>query len=70
MDFDFPPDDDLRRLEVRAWIDTNPKPSSRDLVDAGFVATHWHKPYGFDAEPIHQLIIAEELKNAVDNVPS
>lgn len=69
MDFDFPPDDDLRRLEVRAWIDTNPKPSSRDLVDAGYVVPHWPKPYGFDAEPIHQLIIAEELKNAKIRLP-
>ena len=23
MDFDFPPDDDPRRLEVRSWIEKN-----------------------------------------------
>ena len=52
MDFDFPPDDDPRRLEVRSWIVKNPNPTAQDLVDAGYVVPHWPLPYGLEAEPM------------------
>ena len=64
MDFELPPDNDPRRVEIRKWIEANPKPSSRTLAEAGYVVPHWPKPWGFDADPIHQLIIDEELKAA------
>ena len=64
MDFDLPPDDDPRRLAVRAWLAAHPKPSARQLHDAGYVAPHWPEPYGIDADPMHQLIIHEELRAA------
>jgi alkylation response protein AidB-like acyl-CoA dehydrogenase len=64
MDFELPPDDDPRRVEVRAWLEANPHPSGRRLAEAGYVAPHWPRPWGLDADPIHQLIIDEELKRA------
>ena len=70
MDFDLPPDDDPRRLEVRAWLAAHPKPSARQLHDAGYVAPHWPEPYGIDADPMHQLIIHEELRAAKVSGPA
>ena len=64
MDFDFPPDDDPRRLEIRAWHAENPAPSSEDLHAAGLIVPHWPRPWGLDADPMHQLIIDEELRRA------
>jgi alkylation response protein AidB-like acyl-CoA dehydrogenase len=61
---DLPPDDDPLRLEVRAWLDANPTPSGRELAEAGYVAPHWPRPWGIDANPIHQLVIDEELRRA------
>ncbi len=64
MDFDLPGDDDPRRLEVREWLAANPSPSGRQLAEAGLVAPHWPRPWGLDADPIHQLIIDDELRRA------
>jgi alkylation response protein AidB-like acyl-CoA dehydrogenase len=64
MDFELPGDDDPRRLEVRSWLAAHPRPSGRDLAEAGYVAPHWPRPYGLDADPIHQLIIDHELRVA------
>ncbi|HVX17676.1 MAG TPA: acyl-CoA dehydrogenase family protein [Acidimicrobiales bacterium] len=64
MDFELPPDDDPRRAEIRAWLDDHPQPSGADLGAAGYMVPHWPKPYGIDADPIHQLIIDDELRRA------
>ncbi len=64
MDFDFPPDDDPRRLEIRDWIKANPSPSPEKLLDAGYIVPHWPEPYGISADPMHQLIIDDELRRA------
>jgi alkylation response protein AidB-like acyl-CoA dehydrogenase len=64
MDFELPGDDDPRRLAVREWLAGHPSPSGRDLAEAGYVAPHWPTPYGLDADPIHQLVIDEELRRA------
>ena len=64
MDFDFPAEDDPRRLEVRSWLEANPSPSTEDLAQSGYVVPHWPRPYGLDAEPMHQLIIDDELRRA------
>ena len=64
MDFELPGDDDPRRLELRGWLAANPTPTGRELAEAGYVAPHWPRPWGLDADPIHQIIIDEELKQA------
>ncbi|MER3396263.1 MAG: acyl-CoA dehydrogenase [Acidimicrobiia bacterium] len=64
MDLELPPDDDPRRVEIRKWLAEHPSPSGRELAEAGYVAPHWPRPWGLEADPIHQLIIEEELKRA------
>ena len=64
MDMELPDDDDRRRKEVRAWLEEHPRPSGRELAEAGYVVPHWPRPWGLDADPIHQLIIDEELRRA------
>jgi alkylation response protein AidB-like acyl-CoA dehydrogenase len=64
MDFELPSDDDPRRQAVRAWLAEHPRPTGRELAEAGYVAPHWPRPWGLDADPIHQLLIDEELKRA------
>ncbi|HEV8063332.1 MAG TPA: acyl-CoA dehydrogenase family protein, partial [Acidimicrobiales bacterium] len=59
----LPGADDPRRQQVRAWLEAHPSPSGRQLAEAGYVAPHWPVPYGLGADPIHQLIIDEELKS-------
>ena len=58
----MPSEDDPRRIEVRAWIADHPSPTGRELAEAGLVAPHWPRPWGLDADPIHQLIIDDELR--------
>ncbi|MDZ7678772.1 MAG: acyl-CoA dehydrogenase family protein [Acidimicrobiales bacterium] len=70
MDFELPGDDDPRRAAVRAWVRDHPRPSGRDLAEAGLVAPHWPRPYGLDADPVHQLVIDEELAAAGVSRPS
>lgn len=64
MDFDFPPDDDPQRLAIRSWIADHPDATMGDLATAGYVVPHWPAPWGFEADPMHQLIIDEELERA------
>ncbi|TML41355.1 MAG: acyl-CoA dehydrogenase [Actinobacteria bacterium] len=64
MDFDLPGDDDSRRIAVREWVKANPRPRGRRLAEAGYVAPHWPRPWGLDADPIHQLVIEDELRRA------
>ena len=64
MDFVLPPDDDPRRAAVRAWLAENPDPTGRALAEAGYVAPHWPEPYGLGADPIHQILIDDELSKA------
>lgn len=64
MDFELPADDDPRRVEVRDWLRDHPEPSGRQLAEAGYVAPHWPTPWGLEADPIHQLIIDDELARA------
>src|SRR3954454_2068064 len=64
MDFDLPGDDDPRRLEVRSWLESHPGAAGRELAEAGYVAPHWPRPWGLDADPIQQLVIDDELRRA------
>ena len=61
MDFALPPDDDPRRVAVRAWLAENPAPTRVELAAAGYVAPHWPRPWGIAADPEHQLVVEEEL---------
>jgi len=70
VDFDFPPQDDPRRLAVREWLAANPDPTGRQLAEAGYVAPHWPEPWGLDADPIHQIIVDDELAAAGVKRPS
>ena len=60
----LPGESDPRRLAVREWLAANPQPSHRVLAEAGYVAPHWPAPWGLGADPIHQLIIDDELTRA------
>lgn len=64
MDFDLPAESDPRRVALREWLADHPSPSPHDLHEAGLVVPHWPRPWGIDADPIHQLIIDEELRRA------
>lgn len=52
------------RETVRQWIIDNPEPSHEDLAAAGYVAPHWPRPFGIEADPIEQLVIDQELRAA------
>lgn len=64
MDFQLPAEDDPRRQAVRDWLAAHPNPTGRQLAEAGYVAPHWPEPYGLGADPVHQLIIDDELTRA------
>ncbi|MBI2708985.1 MAG: acyl-CoA dehydrogenase family protein [Actinobacteria bacterium] len=64
MDFELPGSDDPRRAEVRRWLADHPQPTGRELAEAGYVAPHWPRPWGLDADPIAQLIVDDELREA------
>jgi alkylation response protein AidB-like acyl-CoA dehydrogenase len=64
MDFDLPPDDDPRRLAVRAWLAEHPSPTQAEMAHAGYVAPHWPEPWGLGADAEHQLILDDEMARA------
>ena len=70
MNFDLPPEDDPRRLEVRAWFAAHPKPKYRQLAEAGYVVPHWPRPWGLAADAELQLIVDEEIKRAKVHAPN
>ena len=70
MDFDFPADDDPRRTEIRSWLAENPAPTADDLLTAGMIVPHWPAPWGVSADPMHQIVIDEELGRAGIRRPS
>lgn len=70
MDQLLPGDTDERRISIRAWLAEHPRPTPRQLAHAGYVAPHWPAPWGLAADPIHQLIIDDELARAGVQRPS
>ena len=64
MDLGLPGDDDPGRQQVRAWLDDHPRPSGRQLAEAGYVVPHWPEPWGRGADPVGQLVIDDELRRA------
>ncbi len=66
----MPGDTDERRISIRTWLAEHPRPTPRQLAHAGYVAPHWPAPWGLAADPIHQLIIDDELARAGAQRPS
>jgi len=66
----LPGETDERRQQVRTWLVSHPDPTPRELAEAGYVAPHWPAPWGLAADPIHQLIIDDELARARVKRPS
>ena len=64
MDFDLPGDDDQRRVAIRNWLADRPHPTMAEIAEAGYVVPHWPRPWGLEADPMHQLVIDEELARA------
>jgi len=64
VDFELPGDDDPRRATVRDWFAQHPRPTGRQLAEAGLVAPHWPEPWGLGADAVHQLIVDDELRRA------
>jgi len=60
----MPGPDDERRVAVRDWISAHPRPTGRQLADAGYVAPHWPRPWGLGADPIEQVLIDDEMSSA------
>ena len=69
MDFSLPPEDDPRRLEIRAWIADHPAPTRSELAVDGFVAPHWPEPWGRSADAVTQLLIDQEFTAAGIELP-
>ncbi|MQA98332.1 MAG: acyl-CoA dehydrogenase [Streptosporangiales bacterium] len=61
---ELPGEEDERRAAVRTWLGAHPSPTPRQLAEAGYVAPHWPRPWGLEADPVHQLIIDDELRRA------
>lgn len=55
---------DELRIRVRRFLDEHPRPTGRQLADAGLVAPHLPAPWGLGASPVDQLTIDEELRAA------
>jgi alkylation response protein AidB-like acyl-CoA dehydrogenase len=70
LDLGLPGEDDPRRQAVRGWLAEHPSPTGRQLAEAGYVAPHWPEPWGLGADPVHQLIIDDELRRAKVERPS
>lgn len=64
MDFNFPAEDDERRIKVRRWFEAHPKASYGEMAQEGYVASHWPPPWGLGADAELQLIIDEEIKRS------
>src|SRR5579864_6022057 len=64
VDMALPGDDHPAREAFRAWLAGNPQPSPRQLAAAGYVAPHWPRPWGLDADPVAQLVIDDEMRRA------
>ncbi len=64
MDLELPPEDHPQRVAVRSWLEDHPHAAGRQLAEAGYVAPHWPRPWGLEADPIAQLVIDDELRRA------
>jgi len=68
MTVDLPPEAEGHRAEVRAFLDglRGQDRAEWDLriAEAGWLVPNWPSPWGRDADPIEQLVIDEEFREA------
>ncbi len=64
MDLELPGEDHPERVALRSWLEDHPHAAGRQLAEAGYVAPHWPRPWGREADPITQLVIDDELRRA------
>ncbi|GAA4969157.1 alkylation response protein AidB-like acyl-CoA dehydrogenase [Nonomuraea thailandensis] len=74
MEIDLPEGAEALRESIRAEIaeiaKLEGKEQKRALADQGFVMSHLPKPWGRDAKPLEQVLIAQELKAARVRLPA
>ncbi|AQZ66517.1 Acyl-CoA dehydrogenase, short-chain specific [[Actinomadura] parvosata subsp. kistnae] len=74
MEIDLPEGAEALRESIRAEIaeiaKLEGKEQKRALADQGFVMSHLPKPWGRDAKPLEQVLIAQELKAAKVRLPA
>ncbi|MFK7917900.1 MAG: acyl-CoA dehydrogenase family protein [Ilumatobacter sp.] len=56
--------EDQCRHAVRSWLAEHPNPTRAQLGTSGYLTPHWPAPWGLDADPVHQLIVDDELSRA------
>jgi alkylation response protein AidB-like acyl-CoA dehydrogenase len=65
---DLPPEAEPIRDEVRTFVDRvkdlDDTARREAMIETGYVAPHWPKPWGREAGPIEQLVIEEEFAAA------
>jgi len=65
---DLPPEAEPMRDAVRSFLGELKEHDKgewrRLLADAGYIAPHWPRPWGRDANPLEQLVIDEEFRAA------
>jgi alkylation response protein AidB-like acyl-CoA dehydrogenase len=64
VDLELPGEDHPQRVAVRSWLEAHPHAAGHQLAAAGYVAPHWPRPWGLEADPIAQLVIDDELRRA------
>ncbi len=64
MDLVLPGEEHRAHAEFRAWLTAHPDPTPRQLAEAGYVAPHWPRPWGLSADPVAQLVIDDEMRQA------
>ncbi len=64
MDFDYPAENDPRRVEIRQWFEENPSPTPEQLAARGLCVPNWPKPWGLAADTELMLIIDSEFARA------
>ncbi|MFG2073898.1 acyl-CoA dehydrogenase [Nonomuraea maritima] len=74
MELDLPEDAEELRESIRAEIAEiarlEGKEQKRALADRGFVMAHLPRPWGRDAAPLEQVLIAQELRAAKVRLPA
>ncbi|MEO3871204.1 acyl-CoA dehydrogenase [Nonomuraea sp. B12E4] len=74
MEIDLPEDAEELRESIRAEIAEiarlDGQEQKRELAGRGFVMSHLPRPWGRDAKPLEQVLIAQELKAAKVRLPA